>query len=352
MTVAATTPTRYRWRLLRAGSFRLDGGSMFGLIPRTVWSRTAPVDDRGRIEVQHNCLLLERDGDGPGPKIVLLEAGTGDKLDAASRDLFALQDRTVVDALREVNCDPRDVGAAITTHLHFDHAGGLTMLAKPGEKADWHGPASGMAGARPDHGVRFAFPNATLVAQRREWDDAMAGRSVMTRTYFADHLHPFAPAHASPRAVAAAHDAVRERLILVDSPRPFPTGVTPDRDELPRTTVEQRCTPVPGVPGVRVMLCPGHTWGQQAMLFEDTLGRTVVFTPDVMPTAWHVGAAYSLAYDVEPYTSMVTKRWLLTAAAERDWLLVLDHEAGNPCRRVRPTARGWFDLVEDQAGQG
>jgi hypothetical protein len=83
------------------------------------------------------------------------------------------------------------------------------------------------------------------------------------------------------------------------------------------------------------------------MAFTDTKGRTVVFVPDVMPTVHHAGAAYSLAYDVEPYTTMVTKRWLLSEAADRNWLLVLDHEPGAPTVRVRRNDRGWFDLSVD-----
>ena len=122
----------------------------------------------------------------------------------------------------------------------------------------------------------------------------------------------------------------------------------PGRDELPKGPVTDRMTEV--LPGVSVFLVPGHTWGQQAVVFEDSAGRTVVFTPDVLPTAWHSGAAFSLAYDVEPYTSMVTKHWFLTEAADRDWLLVLDHEPGNPCRRVKRNEKGWFDLEADVAG--
>ena len=345
------TRVRYAWRLLRAGEFRLDGGSMFGLIPKSVWSRSVNVDEKGRITVQHNCLLLERVGDGQvdgaqagasGPKHVLIEVGTGDKLDVASIDLFAMEKRTILTALHEAGCSPNDIGAVVTTHLHFDHSGGLTRLALPGEKPDWHGSASGMAGARPDHGVCLAFPNAKVYTQRREWDDAIANRSVMTRTYFKDHLLPL-------RELLPVREleALRERLILVDSPRPFPTGYTPDRDELPTITAEQRLTELPGVPGVHVMLCPGHTWGQQAVVFDDDKGRRVVFTPDVLPTASHLGAAYSLAYDVEPYTSMVSKRWLLNDAASRDWLIVLDHEPGNPCKRVKANSKGWFDLLDD-----
>lgn len=308
---------------------------MFGLIPRTVWSRSVPADDRGRITVQHNCLLLERSGDAPpecpsAPKLAMIEVGTGDKLDAKSKDLFALSDRTVLDALHEVRCDAASIGAVVTTHLHFDHSGALTRLCRAGETPDWTGTASGMAGSRADHGVKRTFPAATVYAQSREWDDALANRSVMTRTYFADHLHP-----------------LREQVRLVDSPRPFPTGLVPGRDDAPLGTALQRSTPLPGLPGVHVFLAPGHTWGQQAVWFEDTKGRRVVFTPDVMPTAAHVGATYNLAYDVEPYTSMTTRRWYLNDAADGDWLLVLDHEPGNPVRRVRANQKGWYELVPD-----
>lgn len=326
MTTNAPARVQYSWKLLRAGEFRLDGGSMFGLIPRSVWSRSVPVDEKGRITVQHNSLLLEGGG-----RLAVVEAGTGDKLDQKSRDLFAMQDRDIRQALHEVDCRCEDVSAVVTTHLHFDHSGGLTRLAAPGESPEWFGAASGMAGHRPDHGVKVTFPNARLFTQAREWADAIDNRSVMTRTYFRDHLEP-----------------LKDRITLIDSPRPFVPGLQPDRDQLPLLPLELRESPLPGLPGVSVFLCPGHTWGQQAIKFEDVKGRTVVFVPDVMPTVAHLGQAYSLAYDVEPYTSCVTKHWLLSEAAERGWLLVLDHEPGNPCQRVVRNGKGWFDLVPDQ----
>ncbi|MDX2146914.1 MAG: MBL fold metallo-hydrolase [Planctomycetota bacterium] len=309
---------------------------MFGLIPRAVWQRTAPIDDKGRLLVQHNCLLLEWDGPIPTgdaklaggvPRRVLLEAGTGDKLDAKNREIFAMEDRSILDALREKNIAPESIDLVLVTHLHFDHAGGLTRMPRAGETPDWTGPASSFGSSRGDHGVNRTFPNARVVVQEREWRDALANRSVMTRTYFRDHL-----------------EAIESQLVLVDSPRPFAPGTTPDRDTLPLAPAELRRTPI--APDLDVMLVPGHTWGQQAMLFTDSRGRTVVFTPDVMPTSHHLGAAYSLAYDVEPYTSMISKRWLLDAAATHDWLLVLDHEAGHPVRRVKHDGKGWFTLEE------
>jgi glyoxylase-like metal-dependent hydrolase (beta-lactamase superfamily II) len=303
---------------------------MFGLIPRVVWSRSVAVDDRNRMQVQHNCLLLEAAGSGAR---VLIETGTGDKLDEKSRDIFDLERRSILDALAERGVAPETISAVLVSHLHFDHAGGLTRLCREGEAPDWTGPASGMAGPRPDHGVKRTFPNAKVIAQSREWADAQANRSVMTRTYFKDHLEPIVP-----------------QLHLVDSARPFVTGSTPGRDEMPMLPLEARCSEP--VPGVRVFLVPGHTWGQQAMMFKDREGRTVVFTPDVLPTLAHAGAAYSLGYDVEPYTSSVTRHWLLAEAAARDWVLVLDHEPGNPVVRVRENGKGWFDLVPQEISGG
>jgi glyoxylase-like metal-dependent hydrolase (beta-lactamase superfamily II) len=350
LTDSSLYEARYRWTLLRAGKFRLDGGSMFGLIPRTVWSRSVSTDDRGRIAVQHNSILLERVPDegqtevfdhvhapslGGGAKFAVIEVGTGNKLDDKSRDIFGLENRDITHALAEVGRRPEDIGAVVVTHLHFDHAGGLTRLPVEGETPDWFGPAGGMAGARPDHGVKLTFPYAVVFSQRREWEDAILNRSVMTRTYFKDHLDP-----------------VKERLFLVDSPPPFAADFLPNRDEMPFSSLPYRETFLPGLPGVSVFRVPGHTWGQQAIRFTDDRGRTVVFTPDVMPTVHHLGAAYNLGYDVEPYTSMISRHWFLHEAASREWLLVLDHEPGNPCQRVVANKKGWFDLVPETDVRG
>lgn len=346
----ASAQARWNFRLLRAGSFKLDGGSMFGLVPRVVWSRSVPTDDKGRITVQHNCLLLDRVEEGDGPKRVLLEVGTGDKLDPKMREVFSIETnpatgrtRTIVDALAEVGATPETIDAVVVSHLHFDHAGALTRLARPGETPAWPCPpnSDGGGGSSQTGGCCLTFPNAVVYVQAREWADATANRSVMTKTYYPDHLQP-----------------IESRLRLIDSPRPFPPGRTPGRDEDPQSPVELRQTELwPGA-GISTFLVPGHTWGQQAMRFTEPgldagggggggKGRTIVFTPDVMPTVNHLGAAYSLSYDVEPYTSMLTRRWFLSEAARGGWVLCLDHEPGHPLVRVRDNGKGWFDLIPE-----
>jgi glyoxylase-like metal-dependent hydrolase (beta-lactamase superfamily II) len=294
---------------------------MFGVVPKVVWSRALQADERNRITLHHNCLLLHR-VDLPDSKPIVIETGTGDKADARMRDIFGLEDRAVSDAVEETGSRCEDVEHVIVTHLHFDHAGGLTRRVREGESADWIDPKD------PSSRVKLTFPNARIIVQKREWADAIANNSVMTRTYFRDHLEP-----------------IRDHLHLVESPPPFEPGHVPQRDELPRSSVESRMTEV--LPGIRVFLVPGHTWGQQAVAFTDDQDQTVVFTPDVMPTVHHVGAAYNLGYDVEPYTSMITRRWFLQAAVENDWLLVLDHEPGNPRQRVEVDGKGWFRLLPE-----
>lgn len=332
----------YRWRLLRAGRLLLDGGGMFGVIPKVVWSRAVPCDDKNRVEVAHNCILLESAGphaqinpDTGAPRLFLIEAGSGDKLDPKMTAIFGLEPRTVETAVREAGVAPDAIEAVVCTHLHFDHAGGLTRRCREGETPDWEATKPGVASG-DDPRVKLTFPNAELIVQRREWIDARANDAVMTKTYYRDHLLPFEDER-------LALPGGRARLRLVESERPFPMNRRPTRLELPATPVDQRETEV--LPGIHVFLAPGHTWGQQAVRFVDTEGRHVVFTPDVLPTVHHLGQAYSLSYDVEPYTSMVTKHWFLGEAADRDWLLVLDHEPAHPCQRVRRTEQGWFELV-------
>lgn len=311
----------------------LDGGSMFGVVPRVVWTRVLTPNEGNQIALRHNVLLLESVGADAGlgrARRVLIEAGSGDKLPAKMRAIFGLTEQTAESAVRGAGVDPGEVDDAVVTHLHFDHAGGLTRLAREGETPIWTGDDRGGGGG--DRGVVLTFPNARVHVQAREWADAVANTAVMTRTYYTDHLSP-----------------LEGRLSLVDSPVPFAglvrEGKVPGRDSLPEGSLEERWTEV--LPGVRVFRVPGHTWGQQAVHFTGEDGREVVFVPDVLPTVHHVGAAYSLAYDVEPYTSMLSKRWLLKEAVERGWVLVLDHEPATPVVRVKDDGHGWYVLVPD-----
>lgn len=277
-----TLPGRHEWRVtpLRAGGFRLDGGGMFGLIPKTFWSTWMPADESNRIGLACNCLLLE-----DGTSRVLVETGYGDKWSAKDRAIYALESRTVVDALAERGIAPAMIDHVIVTHLHFDHAAGLTA----------NGPNSSLIPT---------FPAADIVVQRREWEDAIANRSTMTRTYLRTHLDP-----------------IRERLRCVDGPGEV-------------------------LPGIAVRPLVGHTWGQHGILIRTPTGVTV-FPADLIPTVHHVHLSANMGYDVLPYENMVNKRSFLTEAAGEGWTLALDHEPSTPFVRAiaEPDDAGRFRLA-------
>ncbi|MFG0276026.1 MAG: MBL fold metallo-hydrolase [Phycisphaerales bacterium] len=276
-----TAPATWSWRLLRAGAFMLDGGAMFGLIPRPIWTRAVTPDDKNRIALETNCLLLERDG-----ALVVVEAGIGDKLTDKLRGIYNAERRTIADALREIDADPADITHVVLTHLHFDHAGGLTTL-------------------EGDRAVPV-FPNAEVIVQKQEWHDALANRSTMHSTYLRDHLDPIA-----------------ERVRTVE-------GETE------------------ALPGLRVRPVPGHTFGQQAVLFDAAGAGTVAFPGDLMPTRHHAPTTWGMAYDVESYTTMVEKARFLADAHANDWTIVLDHDPGEPVMRTQAHEQreGEFTLIE------
>ena len=277
--------SRHAWEttILRAGSFRLDGGSMFGVIPKPVWSGWTAPDENNRIGLDCNCVLL-RDGE----RTVLVETGFGSKWSAKDRKIFAMEDRSVVDALNEISIDAGDITHVILSHLHFDHAGALTL---------WKDPDRGDAG-----GFVATFPNAKVITQARELKDALDNRSTMTRTYLRSHLDPI------------SDDFV---------------------------TVEGAAEPLPGI---TVRPVPGHTWGQQAIHWSDE-NRRYVFPGDLCPTLCHAHPSASMAYDMEPWTTMCEKVAFLEDCVDGDLTIILGHDPENPIAKVVPPG-------EDRARHG
>jgi len=257
---------------LRTGSFRLDGGGMFGLIPKSMWSQWTTPDADNRIALAARSLLVESARDG----LVLVEAGYGDKWTDKERAMYALERRTAVDALGEIGVDPMDIAHVVVTHLHFDHAGGLTRLG--------------------DGGPEPAFPRARIHVQRTEWLDALANKSTMTRTYLRTHLDPIA-------AQVELHEGA--------------------------------CAPLAGF---TLLPTAGHTWGHQSILVDGASAAggtaTHLFAGDACPTIHHAHPAASLGYDMMAYEAMCTKRALLDRAEREGWTVALDHDAGHALARV------------------
>lgn len=153
---------------LEFGRFRLDGGAMFGVVPKVVWEREAPADEANRIELALRCLLLRGHG-----RTVLVDCGVGDKDTPAFREMFALDlaGSTVVERLAEKGLRPEDVTDLVLSHLHFDHAGGAVTR-------------------RADGTLVPTFPKAVVHLQRRQWEWALAPSVRDRASYLADNLEP------------------------------------------------------------------------------------------------------------------------------------------------------------------
>lgn len=146
--------------------FRLDGGSMFGVVPRALWERKAPPDGRNRILLNCNSLLVESGG-----VVALVEPGMGSKYDARQREIYGLDDVGMGRALRLLGRDPSEIDLLLPTHLHFDHAGGCTSLDAAGN-------------ARP------VFSRARVVVQRREWEAAARPHPLVAGSYRSEDFAP------------------------------------------------------------------------------------------------------------------------------------------------------------------
>ena len=264
---------QWKTTVLQAGGFALDGGGMFGIIPRALWRKWSAPDESNRIRLQCNLVLLE-----DGEHRVLVESGYGGKWTEKDRGIFDMERRTALDALAEAGVQASEITHVLLTHLHFDHAGGVTRWSDPG-KGD-------------EGGFEPCFPNARVLVQKREWEDACANRSTMTRTYLRSHLDP-----------------ITQQVALL----------------------EGACEVIAGI---RVEPMPGHTWGQQAIFWRD-VDRNYVFPGDVCPTRAHAHPSSSMGYDVEPWTNMNSKAALFRRCAEEDRSVVLGHDPEHAVCDVR-----------------
>jgi glyoxylase-like metal-dependent hydrolase (beta-lactamase superfamily II) len=291
----------FRCHTLEGGRQRLDGGAMFGVVPRPLWETRAAPDDRHRIPLAMRCLLVEHP-DG----LVLIDTALGNKEDRRFLDIYGVENAglegatQLEDALATAGFLPGDVRWVINTHLHFDHAGGNTTI-DPELEDD------------PRRHVRPAFPNATYVVQRGELEFA---RHVNERTR-ASYLPPnFEP-------VAGAN---RWRLLDGD------------------TEV---------LPGISVRLTPGHVPFHQAVLVRSG-GETAAFVADLIPTVAHLPLPWIMGYDLEPLRTLESKRALLRDAVDGGWRLIFEHDprvaSGVPVAEGRGVRLR--DVVEVGVGSG
>ena len=273
----STTVGSIRVHALDAGRLWLDGGAMFGAVPKPLWERRIPADERNRIPLAMRCLLVEAPA-----ALVLVDTGLGNKESAKFLDIYGVQNRgaptRLEDAIRHAGFEPSDVDIVLNTHLHFDHAGGNTFADERGE-------------------VSVSFPRARHVVQRKELDFARSRNERIRASYLANNFEPVVQ--------AGLWDFVDGAADVTE--------------------------------GVSVLPTPGHIPHHHSVKIESE-GRVACFLADVCPTTAHLPLPWIMGYDLEPLVTLESKRALWARALEEDWLLVFEHDPVTPWGRLDPDA--------------
>jgi glyoxylase-like metal-dependent hydrolase (beta-lactamase superfamily II) len=244
------------------GTLWIDGGNMFGVVPRMMWERACPPDDKNRILLDTNCLFV-RTPDSLG----LIDTGYGEKGAAKFRERHVLEDGfPLLHSLAAADVSPDQVNWVILTHLHFDHAGGCTTRDADGQ-------------------LRPTFPHARHFIQRTEWDDATSSKPELAGSYFPDDFLPLKEAGL---------------LQLVDE------------------TVDV-------IPGVSTRRTNGHTRGHQIVTLTSN-EQEAWYLGDLCPLTPHVRTFWSMAYDQFPLTVRTTKPPILGEIADRQHLAIFGHD--------------------------
>ncbi len=252
----------YSLHAVETGRFGLDGGAMFGVVPKPLWNRRIPADDRNRIPLAMRCLLLE-DGD----RLILIDNGIGDKFDDKFADIYGVSfsGSSLPQSLSGLGFGLDEVTDVVITHLHFDHCGGSTI-----KTAD---------------GLIVAFPNARFHVQLKHWASANAPNARERASFLRENIEPLAESG---------------QLVFVDG-----------EEEL--------------FPGVSAITVDGHTEHMQLIKISDHR-TTLVFAADLLPTRFHLAPAWTMAYDIRPLVSMDEKSRLLHQAAKNSWHLFFEHD--------------------------
>jgi glyoxylase-like metal-dependent hydrolase (beta-lactamase superfamily II) len=257
------------------GHFRLDGGAMFGVVPKPLWERRAPADERNRIRLAMRPLVVR------GARTVMIDAGIGDKMDARSADIYAIDRRESLDVtMARAGLRDDDIDVVLASHLHFDHAGGFTVRGADSE-------------------LHPRFPRARYAIRRGEWDDATHPHERNRASYVAENFVPLAGAGV---------------VEFVDADGPV------------------------AMPGLRVQRTGGHTMHHQIVWIESG-GRTAVFAADLIPTVAHVDEPWIMGYDLYPMDTLAFKRAFVREAIEREYLIFFEHDPNIAAGYIREQDR-------------
>ena len=267
---------------IETGNFKLDGGAMFGVVPKALWSRTNPADNKNRIELAARSLLIE-----DGNRLVLIDAGMGNKQGQKFFSHFDLWGNHSLDkSLQEAGVSRADITDVFLTHLHFDHCGGAVR---------WN---------KNQTGYELTFPNATYWSNEAHWEWATQPNAREKASFLSENLLPI-------------QESGQLKFVRV-----------------PETTFAAESEL-----GFGVLFVNGHT-EKQMIPHISYNGKTLVFAADLLPTIGHLPLPYIMGYDVRPLETLKEKDMFLTNAVNNNFVLFLQHDTNNPLITLQHTDRG------------
>jgi glyoxylase-like metal-dependent hydrolase (beta-lactamase superfamily II) len=272
---------------IHTGYFKLDGGSMFGIVPRRMWSKLNPPDENNLCTWAMRTLLVQT-----GDRNILIDTGIGNKQDDKFRSHFEpFGSETLFGSLQAAGLQREDITDVFLTHLHFDHCGG----------AIWKNETTGEA--------ELSFPKASYWSNERHFNWAMQPNEREKASFLKENFLPLM-------------EAGKLKFVPVEQDVAF-------------------------CPGFRVQFTQGHTEAMMVPMLKTAQG-TVVFCADSMPSQWHIGMPYVMAYDIRPLETLKEKAAMLEAAVQHQHVLFFEHDPVAACGTVRKEASG--RIVLDEAG--
>jgi glyoxylase-like metal-dependent hydrolase (beta-lactamase superfamily II) len=267
---------------IECGNFKLDGGAMFGVVPKTIWSKTNPADENNLIDIAARCLLIEE-----GNRLILIDTGMGDKQSEKFFGYYSLWgDDTIDKSLAKYGFHRDDITDVFMTHLHFDHCGG---------SVEWN---------KDKTGYQTAFKNAHFWSNDNHWDWATKPNPREKASFLSENILPMQESG---------------QLKFINRP---------EGDFLTKSELD-----------FGIFFVDGHT--EKMMIphiqYQD---KTIVFMADLLPTAGHLPLPYVMGYDTRPLLTLPEKAKFLNAAAENNYYLFLEHDAHNQIITVEQTEKG------------
>ena len=262
---------------IETGRFALDGGAMFGVVPKNLWNRTNPADEYNRIELALRSLLLKS-----SDHCILIDAGINKNFDEKLSSIYKIDfsKYSLEKSLAKYDINPRDITDIIITHLHFDHAGGCSF--------------------KENNVLKLTFPNANHYIQEKQWYWALNPSEKDRASFFEDHFKLIEK---------------EGKLKLLKGP-----------DQI--------------IPAIEIFVLNGHTPAMQIVKIADEK-NILLFCSDLIPTASHISIPWVMAYDNEPLTTIMEKKALLPRIVEEKWILLFEHDPFRAAGTVRLTEKGY-----------